>query len=358
LTERHNLQELVKKMAPRKKKSTPKIDPNSSFTPENFEKELKELAKKAKEETWSKALMEQATVYARSLPLLGLIAISANVSLLSLSPVFGAIPAAIRHPQVVMAACFLGWSCNLYLRRLLPFKPVLLLPLLAVYAPMAQSYLFALSGPLTARWGPAVVESLTLLPLMVVAVAAVASHLDGADFSRLPGWLGDSLPGLGSWAVFKTVERLSMPHLEAHMGKSFFQTRMGLHAVLAASYALAAPSKLLLWAIPGLFHFAVLNTHVASPTALNRLNGSLLADDWMIIDRKESLTGYVSVVESKKDHFRAMRCDHSLLGGEWVHYRADPVAEPIYGVFVMLEAIRLVEVAEKVPDSEAKALVM
>jgi hypothetical protein len=55
-----------------------------------------------------------------------------------------------------------------------------------------------------------------------------------------------------------------------------------------------------------------------------------------------------------------MRCDHSLLGGEWLSRsdRNSILAEPIYGVFVMLEAVRLVEVKKSVPDSEAKALVM
>jgi hypothetical protein len=67
----------------------------------------------------------------------------------------------------------------------------------------------------------------------------------------------------------------------------------------------------------------------------------------------------MSILESRDQGFRVMRCDHSLLGGEWLA-KSDRnlLAEPIYGVFVMLEAVRLVEVKKSVPDSEAKALVM
>ncbi len=345
-------------MAPKKKRSAPVIDPTSSFTPESFEKELKALAAKAKDETWGKAFGEQASVYAKAVALLSLIAVSATVSRLALSPVYGSIPSSIWHSKLVMAACFVGWSSNLYLRRLLSFNPVLLLPVIAVYVPPLQYYLYKLSGPMTAQWGPVVTETLTLFPLVAVSTACVATYLERADFSRLPGWLGDAMPGLGSWGVYKLVESTSAPLLEAHIGKTFLQTRVGLETVLAASYSLMAPSKLLWYAIPALIHTAVLNTHVASPIALQSLNRTLNADGWAILDRRESVTGYISVVEDLRQGFRALRCDHSLLGGEWVKFTPDPVAEPIYGVFVMLEAVRLVEAPDKVRDEHASALVM
>jgi hypothetical protein len=104
----------------------------------------------------------------------------------------------------------------------------------------------------------------------------------------------------------------------------------------------------------------MLNVHTMIPGATHGLNMTLQADNWILLDRKESNTGYVSVIESLDQGFRVMRCDHSLLGGEWTKVRpTDPrVAEPIYGVFVMLEAVRLINVPTPVPDNEAKALVM
>ena len=350
-------------MAPKKRqqqqqRSAPKIDPNSSFTPENFEKELKALALKAKQETWAKAFTSQTSVYAKALPLLSLAAVYANVSQLNLSPVYGAIPASIWHSAVVMAACFVGWSSNLYLRRLLGFYPVILLPVWAAYIPVAQFYLFQHSVFLTAHYGPAITEALTLFPLVAVSVACVATLLEDADFSRLPRWLGDSLPGLSSWAAYKIAESSSERLLQTNIGQNFFQTRLGYQMILSASYALLAPSRLLLLTIPALIHTTFYNTHVASPMALQSLNETMVSSGWMILERRESITGYVSVVESLDMNFRVMRCDHSLLGGEWTNYRVDPVAEPIYGVFVMLEAVRLVETPDRLPDTEASALVM
>jgi len=347
-------------MAPKKQKQQviPEIDPNSSFTPESFERELKNLAAKAKEETWGKVISEQLTVYTKSAVLLGLIAISANVSELSLSPVYGSIPSGRWHPYVVMASAFIGWSTNLVLRRNLPFKPEYLIAVIAIYIPMVQFMLFKLSNTFTGYWGPTITESLTLLPLMSLSISCVATYLEEADFTSLPRWLGDAMPGIGSWAFYKLAERTSAQLLHSQMGKSFFQTRMGLQMILGASYSLVAPSKLLLWTIPGLLHTAVLNTHVASPVALQSLNKTLMTEGFMILDRRESITGYVSVVENMQQGFRVMRCDHSLLGGEWTKFPAQPVAEPIYGVFVMLEAVRLVTTVDRAPDKEAKALVM
>ncbi|KAJ9151398.1 Spermine/spermidine synthase [Pleurostoma richardsiae] len=340
------------------KSKAPKIDPNSSFTPESFEKELQALAAKAKDETWGKFLSEQVSIYLRSAVLLGLAAAFSNVSELSLSPVYGSIPSARWHSKLVMAGLFAGWSSNLHLGRLLPIKLKHLLPLIALYVPTAQYCLFRLSGILTAEWGPLVTEALTLFPLLVVSIACTATYLEGADFSRLPRWLGDSLPGLGSYGFFKLAEAVSGSVIQQFVGRSFFQTRMGMEVTLGASYALLAPSKLLLWTIPALLHTALLNTHVMSPIGVRLLNSTLDSQGWVLLDRRESLTGYISVVDSKEQGFRVMRCDHSLLGGEWTKIKGGIVAEPIYSVFVQLEAVRLVETVQQLPDSEARALVI
>lgn len=343
---------------PPKKKLHPAIDPNSSFTPENFEKELKALASKAKDETWFKAFKEQTSPFVKPLVLLTLIAAYANVSQLALSPVYGSIPSSIWHSKVVMTACFAGWSSNLIMNRHLPIKPLYLLPVIALYIPMVQFYLFKLSDVLSASWGPLVTEVLTLFPLIVISVACTATSLEGADFSRLPKWLGDAMPGLGSWGFYLLAEKYSGQYVASSMGRNIFQTRMGLEVILGACYALLAPSKLLLYAIPALLHTAVFNTHVASPMALQALNNGIASEGWTVLDRRESLTGYISVLENHAQAFRVMRCDHSLLGGEWINFKDGDVAEPVYGVFVMLEAVRLVEVPQRVKDSDAKALVM
>lgn len=341
----------------------PDIDPNTSFTPESFEKELKNLAAKAKDETWAKNATEQLRPFVKSAVLLTLVAVYSNVSELALSPVYGSIPASIWHSKLVMAACFVGWSTNLWLGRSLPVKPHLLLPVVAIYIPTVQFYLFKLSGTFTASWGTLITEALTLFPLLVISVACTANQLEAADFGFLPGFIRDAAPGLGSYAFFKSVEGLSGSAIQSFVGKSFFFTRLGLQSVLAACYSLFAPSKLLLYTIPALLHTSFLNSHVQTSLGTQTLNSTLNANGWILLDRKESVTGYISVIESLTEGYRLLRCDHSLLGGEWVKFKdgqfaGNKVAEPIYGVFAMLEAVRLVQVPKPVPDNKAKAFVM
>jgi hypothetical protein len=333
----------------------PYIDPNSSFTPESFEKELKDLAAKAQDETWTKAAKEQATLHLKSAVLLILIAVYSNVSQLNLSPVYGSIPASIYHSKLVNAACFIGWSMN----RRLPWNSHFWLPVLAAYIPMAQFFLSKTSGNLTATWGPLATEVLTLFPLTVLSVARVANYLEEAHHGALPSW-----PGLVSYGFFKLAEHLSSSLLDAHIGSTILLTRLGLQAVLSLSYTLLFPSKRLLYALPALLHFTLLNTHVPTSLALSSLNTTLATHSYSILARKESLTGYISVLENTEQGFRVLRCDHSLLGGEWTklaglpQFASNPVAEPIYGVFAMLEAVRLVRVPDPVADGDASALVI
>lgn len=340
------------------KKEEPQINPDTSFTPESFEAELKKLAEQAQNETWSKWAIEQGVIYGKIASILTAAAVYANVSELALSPVYGGIPSSIWHSKVVMAAAFVGWAGNLTLRRNLPVKTKFLLPLLAAYIPLAQFYLYKLSSTFTANWGPLVTELLTLFPLMAFSVACVADTWELADFDGLPKWAADAAPGFASYGIYKFVELFSAEQIMGGIGKSLLQTRVGLELVLAGTYSVIAPSKLLLYAIPALMHAAFLNTHVMTSMATQSLNTTLVAQGWSLVDRRESLTGYISVLDSYEDGFRVMRCDHSLLGGEWIKLPKIRVGEPVYAVFAMLEAVRLVQVEEKVPDHQATALNM
>jgi hypothetical protein len=329
------------------------------LTQEKFEKELKALASKAQEETWTKWATEQAWVLIQSGTLLTLAATYSNVSQLTLSPVYGGIPASIWHSKGVMTACFLGWSSNLFLERRLPVKPSQLLPLIAAYIPMAQFFLFKLSGIFGAIYGPLITESLTYLPLLLMSVSTTATILD--DLEMNPGrfqWAADTAPGILSYAFFKTMEFVSNNKIQSTIGSSLIQTRLGLQILLAGLYSIFAPSKLLLFTIPAIVHTALFNVHVPYSYTTSVLNGTMVKTGWSLIERHESLTGYISIIESAEKGFRVMRCDHSLLGGEWLANTRHRLAEPIYGVFVMLEAVRLIEVPTKVPDKKANALVM
>ncbi|KUJ20509.1 spermine/spermidine synthase [Mollisia scopiformis] len=330
------------------------------LTQENFEKELKALASKAQEETWSKWAGEQAWVLTQSGVLLTLAAVYSNVSELSLSPVYGGIPSSVYHAKGVMTACFLGWSSNLFIKRNLPLRPQQLLPVIAAYIPMMQFFLFRVSGLLGAVYGPIITEALTFLPLLLLSVSCTATILDDLEMSiGRWQWLSDAMPGICSFSFFKTMEYFSGNAIQRGIGASFFQTRLGLQISLTGLYSLFSPSKLLLYTLPAILHTALFNVHVPTPFATSSLNATMAKNGWSLLERQESLTGYISILESSKNGFRVMRCDHSLLGGEWLTKASgSPMAEPIYGVFVMLEAVRLVQIKDPVPDNQASAFVV
>ncbi|KAI8687331.1 hypothetical protein NCS56_00305600 [Fusarium sp. Ph1] len=343
-------------MAP--KKTSKATGAPEGFTPERFERELKDLAAKAKEDTWTRRAAKQTSIYLQTAFILGLLGVVSSVSQLNLSPVYGSIPSAVTHAPVIMAGCFVGWAGNLFLRNVLPLPTAQLLPVIALNVPAIQYLAGGFSDRLGCWWGPLVTEALTLFPLAVFSAACVADQLEDANLSMLPSFVAEAAPGIGSWAFFRLAERIANEKLQGLIGSAFWFTRVGLELVLAGIYAVFSPSKYLVLAIPALLHTAVLNTHVMTPMATASLNSTLAAQNWTLLERKESLTGYISILENLGQGFRVMRCDHSLLGGEWVRIQGQKVSEPIYGVFVMLEAVRLIQRETPLPDAEAKALVV
>ncbi|KAI0200950.1 S-adenosyl-L-methionine-dependent methyltransferase [Astrocystis sublimbata] len=342
-----------KKVPPKRNTQTGPTNPPR--TKEDFEQELKSLAGQANTDSyqWTK---QQVAIYGKATALIALTAIYANVSVLTMSPVYGQIPANRLHHYVVWAGLFVGWAGNLALRRILPWKTITLLPLIALHIPVLQFYLFGLSDSLGPEYGPAVTEALTLLPLVAVSSSCIADILDQADLGALPSAIANPAPGLVAYMVFRYSETTFFAQLIEQMGSSIMQTRMMLEMVLTATYTVMGRSRLLKYAFPGVMHFFFWNTHRMTQSAFNDLNANINASEWSVVDRWESNTGYVSVLDSHANGYRVLRCDHSLLGGEWTKLGREIVAEPVYSVFTQLEAVRLIEVPGKVPDSEAHAL--
>lgn len=353
-------------MAQQKALPLPKSSQNASctdplFTQKNFERELENLAAKAQGKTWIGWAIRQVWILLQVVTLYSLAAILSNISILILSPVYGNFPSKVWHREGTWVSCFLGWSLSRLFQRYFPVNPRHLLPLVAAYIPMITFFLIKLSSLLGAEYGPLVTEALTFYPLLVLTIAVAANLLDEIDLKLrwIPSWISDSLPGIFSFFCFQTMELFTEGELRKSIGTSFFQTRLGIQIALAGIYSVLAPSRLLIYILPAVLHTALFNIHVQSSYTTDLLSSSLENSGWTLLERKESVSGYLSVIESHEKKFRAMRCDHSLLGGEWIMTaNTQQVAEPIYGVFVILEAVRLVEINDPVPDSEAKAYVV
>jgi hypothetical protein len=346
-------------MAPKAQKGVPVGVDEKTLTAENFEKELQALAAKAREETTFRSVMRSVAVAFQAAQILACAAVYSNLSQLALAPVYGSIPASIWHSSLVVTACLLGWSLNLRLQKLLPRKPIFFLASIAAYIPMLQYFLLQLSSYLGPIYGPPLTETLTYVPLLVFSASAVAEILEDLDLSALPNTVAEAVPGIGSFFFFRAVERFSMPFIVNNIGASLLQSRVGLQLVVSGILARIAPSNVLLFALPALFHAAFLNPHVQTSFATFDMNMKMERDlGWKVLARTDSVTGYISVLENTRAKYRALRCDHSLLGGMWLKSDKVTMSESIFGVFNMLEAVRLVEVPQSPDPWSTNALVM
>ena len=302
----------------------------------------------------------------RAAALLVLAAMYSPVSQLSLSPVYGAIPASIYHQSLMAVAILMGTTGKPVLKRYLPAGTASFIPVLAFSIPTAQFFLFQHSSWLGATHGPWITEAVTVFPLALLSAFCAATLLDRLDFTQRHRAIWVAGSSMASYALLKGGQSFSKSIIRRRIGSGLAFTRSGLQSVLAVLYALLLPSKLIVLAIVPVLHSALFNVHVPLEHTTALLNRTLQANDYTLIARQESLTGYISILDNIQDGFRVMRCDHSLLGGEWLRLPMNAktgLREPIYAVFVLLEAVRLVQPVERweeptLPDSQKNALVM
>jgi hypothetical protein len=247
-------------------------------------------------------------------------------------------------------------------QKYIPRSLVNFLPVIAYYIPVIQWALFPLSTRLGAETGPLVTESLTFFPLLLLAYLSVSVLFNSLDAMDIVRTSTDSIRPALSFGLFYASQYISKLTLPQIIGKADFLTRTSLSLVLASLYAAITRSQWLLLCSPAMLHTLFLNPHHQSPTTSKALNRTLAASNYSLLDRRDSLTGYVSVLEDHANGYRVLRCDHSLLGGEWLltderKAQGQLQRETIYSVFTMLESVRLVEVTER-EDSLSDALFM
>jgi len=338
-------------------------------------RELKQQSEKKTEEP-PKEPEKQPLTPVRVLRLLGLpaallalAALTSRASQASLAPIYGAIPSGVNHGEAVTATVLLGCVWRYYFSGLDARQYVL--PYLALWAfwiPGIQNYLLKYSGQLGPVVGAIVLGFVSCHTVIIPSAYVAAEVLEALELQETFGpVIGAGLPAVAmDLLYFRPLEVLFARILPlAHTYSGVFSP-VKLQLLIAAAYALISPVKpywLLSLAAPGVLYSFLANPHMDAPITTNTLNNALQPLDWKLLDRQWSNTGYLSVLESSEAQYRVLRCDHSLLGGEWLltdqrRKEGWKVNEPIYNVFEMLEAVRLVEQEPAVSDSEAKALVV
>ena len=329
-----------------------------------------------------------------------LAALSAEVSKLCLSPVYGSI-AALRanlwetplftifnfkiRTQVSLSKLLLLptiWFSRLCLSKSQLATMTDLLPIFGICIPALQSYLFRFSsiGPI---WGPMLTSSCTSSPLFYLSVLSVLSIAEELYIDHMaPKEAGALQQGMklavgypqlafiiACCSIIEMIQDIFSPVIawlvRSWSGTSALFSRFGLQAIISLSYAVLERSykRLAFFGILPLLHLISVNPHIPSKYNTAALNATLQAGDFSLVARQESLTGYISVLDNVKDGFRVMRCDHSLLGGEWINKPEGHPAvlnEPIYAIFLMLEAVRLVETvsAKSTTENDKNALIV
>lgn len=309
------------------------------------------------------------TNVARAAAILLVAGLASPVSQLSLSPVYGSIPSSLHHQRTMTFTAVTAVIARRGLKRYIPTSLAPYIAVVAYWTPVIQFLLFPYSGKLGIEYGPMIIESLTYFPLLFLSMYAASDLLDAVDLSQfnISRSLSEAALPTASYFTISTIAKAGSAFLPSIIGTSLQLTRVGLQALLASVSAFVSPSKLVLFAVPAILHTLWANPHYASEHSLQIANSTLFANqNYTILARQESLTGYVSVLENNADNaFRLLRCDHSLLGGEWLvtpeaYRKGQRQRESIFAVFVLLEAIRLVEpIDPSVPtldDSKKSAL--
>lgn len=297
--------------------------------------------------------------------LLVLAAFYSLVFLWNLSPIYGSTPSHIFHGYGVGISGAAGWFAKDHVHRLSGRKAVYLVPVLAFWLPAVQYFMAQQSSSLGNPTGPIITSVIALFPLIFISVACAGKLVQsGLDLSRHGDIVAEHVPLLGCYVVFSAGDHLAKALLSRIIGSTALFTRAGLQILIAVLYAAAIPSKAILLAVPPLLFHLTSNVHLPLGHTTAALNSAISDEGYALVARQESNTGYVSVLDNLEDGFRVMRCDHSLLGGHWVkkrhNYEPPAVKDPIYAVFTMLEAVRLVETSHIGPrvDADSKALVM
>ncbi|RMD42857.1 hypothetical protein DV735_g2273, partial [Chaetothyriales sp. CBS 134920] len=290
-----------------------------------------------------------------------LAAFSSPISQLNLSPVYGSIPSGLYHHYGILASLLLA----LALRGRLPAWTERCIPAWAFWIPSIQFAIFKFSTILGPHYGPLLTELLTFYPLLTLSMYKAFQLYDqllaATTTSALVSKTG---PPVSLFLLFAILRRSTQSWISRYIGVKFFCTRIFLQLGVATLYAMVLPTSFIWPAVPSIAFNLFANPHTAFPQTTQVLNNTLGLHEYTLLDRHESRTGYISVLESATGHFRVLRCDHSLLGGNWLlpprqaGSKLPPrlVPEPIYAVFTMLEAIRLIQPSPSAPLSQQKAL--
>jgi hypothetical protein len=289
-----------------------------------------------------------------------LLSLVSYVSQIILHPVYGGVGTALHHYHVIFTiaagtslASFLGFDR-------LPERNWKGIAVVLITAPLLLPTLFTFSGQLGPIWGPILTQAIMTWPCVFFA-----SH-DIATLTRPPNKISAILLAFSialSIVVILnfTQTRIFVPLLQPNIGIVWSRYSLLLYLGLFALKMDTQRDWVVLAAIIPIVLVILNQPHVrtgVTPRLLARL-----PPEFTYLDRRESITGMITVVENSDLGYRVLKCDHSLLGGLWTGIQrkggateeeAVDRADSVYSAFLLQEAIRLVNR----PQRQDRALIM
>ena len=307
--------------------------------------------------------------------MLGLAVLSDHAFTLYLNPVYGSIPrSAAKFDKVLVP---LVWLTTMFASQKTE-SVTRLVCILGCLVPVVQPFLSNFTGIMGPFWGPLFSYCVLPFPILLLSLSSNIWFVIEAVSNKVEfiGLIERRLirAGLKSMIVLLLAYAFQLLIVIIHSTADFLLTShasmVGVllncamtHVLVALFCILLAQSKATRFL--GWLSLAYGSLYGPTTHGSTRVNAILAHSGYNLVAREQSSTGYISVLDNQRDGFRVMRCDHSLLGGEWINKPEGHPAllnEPIYSIFVMLEAVRLVESppsASIEPDEpQRQALVM
>ena len=357
-------------MAKKKQTQTPQMAPGSHGSPQSATDKVKDSQPIRTAPDGSKIVAPasaQSLLYNKdahkAAQLITLAALYSPISQLTLSPVYGTAQASLYHRWGSLATALVAFLCVCFCQRHISKRIMNVIPAFAFWIPTLQFFLFKYSSTLPVPYGPLITETLTYYPLLFLSIYAAGVFFGRVDLSAFSQTVAEQLPSAGAYVLFAGLSRTARDFLPIYMGSNIIFSRVGLQIVVAGLYGLALPTALLWPSVPALAFTMLANVHNPLQRTTDVLGNTLALHNYTLLERRESITGYISVLQNVDAEYRVMRCDHSLLGGEWTtpppNGRRPRIKEPIFAIFAMLEAVRLLEPAAETPrllDTQKRAL--
>jgi hypothetical protein len=232
----------------------------------------------------------------RTFQLILLAALSAPLSQLNLSPVYGAIPAGLYHRYGVIASFLLAVGIRGYLPKALSRW----IATFSFWIPTFQFLLFQLSSSLGNPAGPVITELLTVYPLITSSVYIAVDYFDDLCYGTTEASVGNTVPAMGLFVLFTVLQRAARSTIASFSGPGFLRSRVGLQLIIGMLYAMVIPKSLVWPAFPSVVITMIANPHCTLTKTTEVLNNTLALYDYTILERQESITGYISVLEDNQ----------------------------------------------------------